>query len=340
MRLCSLAPFTEISSGECSLDGVEALEYSHSSWGGPVLTYEMRSFASVLRALYAADPESGDVILMLKHLLSRADKDGWGNTATNVSVLLALGDILTKDKSLKNDLTFTLVTGNVKKTISMENKPLILYEDTLAQESTLRIVSGTAFTHPAGSPDTTDLSEPEGPTLFYSVEYIPASPGDTIAGLNKGFVITREHLMYDKNNYLSAKNPVKAGETIEYGLEEVVEEHIQVINPEKAYYVAVRVPLASGFEPLNPSLATSPKEAAPVGRFTRDPTYSVYADDHVTFYYDSLSNGTYDFYFRVRANFAGGFIQPPATCELMYDLSKMGRSDGTKIIIHEKANGK
>lgn len=176
--------------------------------------------------------------------------------------------------------------------------------------------------------------------MFYYVEYIPSSPGNEITSVNKGFAISREHLCYDKNNYLSMKNPVKTGELLEYDLEEVIEEHVRVINSETAYYVAIRVPLASGFEPLNPALATSPKEAKPVGHFTRQPSYSMYEDDHVTFYYDQLPKGTYDFYFRVRANFEGDFIQPPATCELMYDLSKSGRSDGTKIIIKEKEDGK
>lgn len=315
----------------------EALQYANPNWGGPVLSYEMRSFASVLRALYAADPGSEDVLLMLDYLLARADEDGWGNTTTNVAVLLALGDILALDATTQNDFRFTLTTGKHKENISMENKTLILYEDTLAEESTLSLSPGKTKVEPSSTSLTSDNKEIRL-ALFYSVEYIPAGPGDTLASVQKGFVITREHLCYDRNNRLTAKNPVKAGETIQYDLEQIVEEHIQVINSKKAYYVAIRVPLASGFEPLNPSLATSPREAAPAGRFTQQPSYSMYADDHVTFYYEYLTPGTFDFYFRVRANFEGSFIQPPAACELMYDLSKMGRSDGTKIVINAEQN--
>ncbi|MBN2442297.1 MAG: hypothetical protein JXJ04_13165 [Spirochaetales bacterium] len=303
----------------------EALQYSNTAWGGPVLSYEMQTFASVLRAFYAADPESEEVKLMTDYLLARSDADGWGNTSTNVAVLLTLGDIFAAPKSKGSNLDFTLTTGNQKKTISMKNKSLVLFEDTNGPGSTLDLVQKKVDVNPA---------------LFYSVEYVPSSPGNMITGINKGFVITREHLLYDKNNYLTAKNPVKANTEIPYTLEDVVEEHVQIINSQSAYYVAIRVPLATGFEPLNPALATAPVEAKPAGQFTREPSYSLYADDNVTFYFDQLPPGTFDFYFRVRAQFEGTFIQPPAACELMYDLSKRGRSDGTKIIIHPKVDGK
>ena len=45
---------------------------------------------------------------------------------------------------------------------------------------------------------------------------------------------------------------------------DVVEEHVQVVNPQERHYVAVVVPLAAGMEPLNPALETAPPEAKPV----------------------------------------------------------------------------
>mgnify|MGYP001764349108 CR=1 FL=1 len=76
-----------------------------------------------------------------------------------------------------------------------------------------------------------------------------------------------------------------------------------------------------------------PREATPLGRLTAPPSYSVYGDDRVVFYYDSLPKGTYGFYFRERASFIGSFAQPPARAELMYDLGVRGRSNGTEIRI-------
>ncbi len=62
-----------------------------------------------------------------------------------------------------------------------------------------------------------------------------------------------------------------------------------VVNPKDRNFVAVVVPLAAGMEPLNLSLATAPPEARTEGRFTSEPSYVAYLDDHVAFYYDIAS---------------------------------------------------
>jgi uncharacterized protein YfaS (alpha-2-macroglobulin family) len=98
------------------------------------------------------------------------------------------------------------------------------------------------------------------------------------------------------------------------------------------------MPLAAGFEPLNPKLATAPAEAAPAGRITMNPAYADYEDDQVTFYYDSLPAGTYDFYYRARVNFEGRFSLPPVVAQAMYDLAVQGSSDGAPVVA-EKAEG-
>ena len=86
-------------------------------------------------------------------------------------------------------------------------------------------------------------------------------------------------------------------------------------------------------EPLNPRLATAPPEARPSGELTLEPSYAAYLDDAVTFYYDALPKGTYDFYFRLRATVPGRFIQPPAVAEMMYDESVRGNGYGAMIEI-------
>jgi uncharacterized protein YfaS (alpha-2-macroglobulin family) len=100
--------------------------------------------------------------------------------------------------------------------------------------------------------------------------------------------------------------------------------------------VAVVVPLAAGFEPLNPNLETAPPEAKPANSLTMQPTYSAYLDDQVAFYFDTLPAGTYDFYFRTRAQIPGEFIQPPAKAEMMYDGSVVGSSPGLRIEVRAK----
>jgi uncharacterized protein YfaS (alpha-2-macroglobulin family) len=127
-----------------------------------------------------------------------------------------------------------------------------------------------------------------------------------------------------------------AGTTVALTVADVVEDHVRVVNPEDRHYVAIVVPLAAGMEPLNPNLATAPPEAKPIGQLTLAPTYAAYLDDQVAFYFDTLPKGTYDFYFRTRAQVPGSYQQPPAKAEMMYDAVVIGTGAGALIEIVEK----
>jgi uncharacterized protein YfaS (alpha-2-macroglobulin family) len=149
--------------------------------------------------------------------------------------------------------------------------------------------------------------------------------------------VEREILTVGEGGRIAARRQAKAGESQLYPIDTIVEEHVRIVNAEDVHFVAIRIPFAAGFEILNPELATSPKEAKPSGSLTRAPSYSFYEDDQVTFYYDTLPKGSYDFYFRLRASFEGSYTHPPARAELMYDARVQGRSDGTRIRIGSSA---
>ena len=95
---------------------------------------------------------------------------------------------------------------------------------------------------------------------------------------------------------------------------DLIEETAEVVNPEDRTHIAISMPLAAGFEPLNPNLATAPAEAQPSIAPTLPPTWVSFGDDRVFYAYDSLPKGTYRFAFRLRAQTAGAYTQPPAHC--------------------------
>ncbi|MBZ0089187.1 MAG: hypothetical protein K8H90_02285, partial [Thermoanaerobaculia bacterium] len=131
-----------------------------------------------------------------------------------------------------------------------------------------------------------------------------------------------------------------AGRTLALEVGEVVEDRVQVVNPEERHYVAIVVPLAAGLEPLNPNLDSAPPEAKPATALTLEPTYVAYLDDQVAFYYDTLPAGTYDFAFRTRAQIPGTFQQPPAKAEMMYDGSVVGSGAGASVVIAAPPEGR
>jgi alpha-2-macroglobulin len=162
--------------------------------------------------------------------------------------------------------------------------------------------------------------------------YVPMKPGSTVEAESRGFVVTREHLRI-VGDAPPEKVRIEESKTLEVAIAGVVEEHVQVVNPKERNFVAITVPLAAGMEPLNASLATSPPEARPTGRDTRAATHVAFLDDRITYFFDTLPKGTFDFYFRTRASTEGSFTQPAAYAEMMYDGTITGRSPGAKVVV-------
>lgn len=173
--------------------------------------------------------------------------------------------------------------------------------------------------------------------LRSELRYVPAADGSTVAPASSGFVVSREwQRQLGDGIPAEALHLTHAGTVLPVFVTDVVEEHVQVVNPKDRTHVAVVVPLAAGMEPMNPNLATAPPEAMPTGALTRPATYVAFMDDAVTYYFDSLPKGTYDFYFRTRGSVAGRFIQPPARAEMMYDMTVRGNSAGAVVTVTAK----
>ncbi|MBN2354429.1 MAG: hypothetical protein JXD23_17795 [Spirochaetales bacterium] len=296
------------------------LQYGDMAWGGLVLSSRVRTNAQVIRALQASDPESARVRLMIDDLLSRADDSGWGNTCDNVSALLAVSSLLESSAAPGRSHVFEITAGGTRVTLDTGGKSVSFVELETDRPALVKLVSG---------------DKNKTPWLWLTIEYVPDVTADRLPSENKGFVVERELVEYGPDKKVVDRRPAKSGEKQTYKTETVIEEHVRVVNPADRNFVAVVVPFAAGFEPMNPNLATSSKDAAPAGGITRRPSYALYADDSVTFYYDTLPKGTYDFYFRTRASFSGSYTHPGARAELMYDLKVYGRSAGTRIEIVE-----
>ena len=162
--------------------------------------------------------------------------------------------------------------------------------------------------------------------------YVPAADGSHVAASASGFVVTRELLRVLAEDVPLEHVALDQPGAIPLRVGDVVEDHVQVVNPVPHHFVAIVVPLAAGMEPLNPALATAPPEARPRNAATLQPTYVQVLDDSASFFYDDeLPAGTYDLYFRTRAQAPGSYVQPAARAELMYDAAVRGNSAGARI---------
>ena len=295
------------------------LQNTTDPWGGLVLSSEVKTVAALIEALLRADPRSPRLGMLSDYLVSRSGPNGWGSTQDNVAGMRVVKTLLTKNAAGGGDVVLDVTSSRGTRQLSTGGKGLAIF--TLDDPGPVRISvrKGASKASPV--------------TLLLSADYTPSARGSRLKADNAGFAAERELVTIGADGQPSARIRAVAGTPIQLALDTVVEEHARVINFEDRTFVAVSVPVASGLEPLNPNLAGAPKEAAPSGSLTLAPTYAIYGDDSVVFYYNSLPKGTYDFYFRARASFEGVFSEPPARAELMYKLDVRGRSDGAEVRI-------
>ncbi len=290
-----------------------------SQWGGLVLSSELKTEAAVVRALYPTAKDDPKMKLMIDDLIAAGSGDGWGNTNTNAAALLALRDVMAKP-SLRQTARFEVAAGPDQTAGSLgPGSPTFYYVS--GSQSPLKV------TRPAG-----DDAKP----LYarFCASYLPAAGGESVATESEGFVVRREIIRVPAGDAPPSREWIeKEGNTFTFQTGDIVEEHAQVINPEERHFVVVVVPFAAGMEPLNPNLATAPREAQPSGTLTLEPSYVQYLDNEARFYYETLPQGTYDFYFRVRAVTVGSFVHPSAHASMMYRESVRGNSPGARYVI-------
>jgi hypothetical protein len=283
-----------------------------SGRNGLILPSETRTVATIARALAAAAPSHPRLPLLVDALVTLGRDDGWGGTNADSAALLALSEQI---RSRRLAQVAVKVTANGS-TTRVTGAPVWNVGDTTGAITV--VLDGSA-----------------GGVLRADTRYVPQADGSQTAAVAHGFVVSRTIGRVRPNTPIDQTPLATAGSTLSFGSGDVIEDHVQVVNPEDRNYVAITVPLAAGMEPLNPRLATAPPEATPTGRMTLVPSYADWRDDAVTWYYETLPRGTYDFFFRAKATTPGEFIQPAASAEAMYDATVNGRSNGAKVVIAE-----
>ncbi len=288
-----------------------------------ILPSESRTLAEMARALARVDSANPRLPLLLDGLVRLGKGDGWGDTNANASALLALAETVKPPFAGGGEASVDLALGSGHQSFLLgANSPTAFYQGAEAGKAQLSLGGGATG----------------GVGVLARTRYLPAADGSRAEPRREGFVVRRE--LADTTTEPPTRTALtEGGKTLSLPVGTVVEEHVEVVNPEDRHYVAVVVPLAAGMEPLNPALATAPPEAKSRGKLTLAPSYVAFLDDSVAFYYNTLPKGTYDFYFRTRATVAGSFQQPPAKAQMMYQTAVVGTSAGARVeVVTKKGN--
>ncbi|MBN1296820.1 hypothetical protein JXA80_08555, partial [bacterium] len=281
-------------------------------WAEPLLQTDVIGLSEILLTMLAATPADPRIPAMADGLaVLAADRV---LTTYHAESLLRVTRAMLTSQGLPG-LHSTLVVNGESHEIK-ENAPLLTMTDSGDESIDIQLIDGTPV------------------TVRWESRAIPASPAMDLPAEANGFAVQRSGYRVDKSGSGGLRWDLdEPGKTVHLTGGDVVEEHIQVVNPSDRTYVAIRVPLAAGMEPLNPALETSPPEAIPAETITLSPDYMEFRDDHVAYYYNELPQGTYHFYFRSRAACTGRFTQPGAVVVMMYDLGSTGASAGATIEI-------
>ncbi|MBW8888704.1 MAG: hypothetical protein JF616_13185 [Fibrobacteres bacterium] len=284
--------------------------------GARVHADEITALATLVSAFSAEPQRPPKLPMLVDELVSLGDGDSWGSTAENGLGLLAMRDFLS-GPSGNGQVTGTLACGGSAQRMAYDrSKGAFATRCADAGKLELRIDA-------ASVPVYARLTQ----------RWMPAEPGSQAPAVQKGFVVKRE-LIYVRPGQPDRHTPLDApGSAQSLQVGDIIEDHIQVQNPVARHWVAVTAPFAAGMEYLNPRLETSGEDAKPKGATTNSGDYQAFLDDGATWFFESLPEGTYDFYFRVRASVEGAYSLPSARAEMMYEMGNYGTSPGAQVAV-------
>jgi hypothetical protein len=276
-----------------------------------VLPSETRNLAEMLRAAARAAPSDPRAPVLRDALLRLGEGDGWGTTNANASAIEALAEGWRRPVT---PMTVSFAQGAAPQSVTIDaNNPVARHVTDVDAPLTIANTSNAPL------------------VALIETSYMRAEPGAQAPATSEGFVVTRQSWRV-KNGQAPEKLDATNG-VVHVTQGDVIEETAEIVNPEDRTYVAISLPLAAGYEPLNPNIATAPAEAQPSRAPTLAPTWVSYGDDRVLYAYDSLPKGNYRFAFRVKAQTAGAYTQPSAMAETMYKKGLRGESAGARVEI-------
>jgi uncharacterized protein YfaS (alpha-2-macroglobulin family) len=280
--------------------------------GSPyILPSEARSLAEMVRAtalVAASDPRTP---VLREALMRLGEGDGWGTTNADAAAITALAEGWRRPTA---PIQVTMTASTPETVMIDANNPVA--RRTSRDPSALTIANGS-----------------NAPLVaLVETRFEPAEPGAKAAARSEGFALTRQSWRIKGAKAAPEKLSGEDG-VVKVSIGDVIEETAELVNPEDRTHVAISLPIAAGFEPLNPNIATAPAEARPSAAPTLAPTSVSFGDDRVFYAYDSLPKGNYRFAFRVRAQTAGVFTEPQGVAETMYKKGVQGVNAGSRVEI-------
>ncbi len=276
-----------------------------------------RTDAIVLGALLAVKPDS-PLIDKLVRGLSRSRVDGrWSTTQANAYALLGMAEYYRLFEPDEPDFEARLWFGNTYVAgREFTGRDMTISKTRVPMKALLKKAAGDLV-----------LAKTGKGRLYYRLGLKYAPTNLDLEPEDRGFSVSRVYLpVGDSGDLRQERGGTWVAKAGSYVLVRV-----QVIAPDRRYYVAVVDPLPAGLEPVNERFATS-SQAATSGKSSHrwwwwSPwEHEEKRDDRIQLFRDRLYGGVYEYTYVARATTIGSFVAPPARAEEMYNPETFGRS--------------
>jgi alpha-2-macroglobulin len=299
---------------------------------------------ALLLMLYARLQPDSQLVQGLANDLLEANTSGyWRNTSDAGWVLQAFAEIIARGGDRNADFTAHVTLGT-QEIASRQFRGLSRapYPRGLDAGELARIAAGERGTA-AESGTLLPLSftvEGKG-TLYYAALLKTAIPAASAEARDEGIGVALD--LYDPKGGLVEGTSLAAGT--------VYRARVVLSSTRDRSYLAVRVPIPAGAEPIDGSLAAAqvvkpPAPPAVDGTETEGEGAGVYQDystrlydSEVRFFFDAFGRGRRDVEFSLRTTTPGTFNTPPVQAELMYQGEVFGRTAGTVWKIAKERTG-
>jgi hypothetical protein len=290
------------------------------NWGYGYLGSSTATLAAVLESLFILDPANPKLSQLRDGLIALASAGGgFGSTHDNQRAIQAL-------------VTYLLHAQQEQ----VQAKVTVPGDGTLALNREVKVARAEVK---SGDPLKLKVETDAELGVKVRYSYLPETPGDAAVALGQGFIVERGAVVVHADGAPPTRFEDAAGSSQRIKLGDVLEIVVRLTSPEERYHVALVVPFAAGFEPLNPELKTAPAEARSSEPDTLAAAYVQRLDQEVRYYFVQLPKGTHTFRFRLKATGEGSFVHPSPWVEQMYHQEVRGRGAGMRLIVtgdHEK----
>jgi hypothetical protein len=298
-------------------------EGNRPAWEAP-WSSDARSTAMALQAMLAIRPDHPFVSRMVAYLSRARRSDGrFRNTQEAAYTLTALSDMVRIREAQTPTFTANVSLGG-KQVASQEFKGRSLDVKKL-KIPMAELLQGLA---PSATLPFEFQRNGKAGTLYYGAVLRAAPTAPSQDSEERGLYVQRWLEPWQGGGQVRT---AKAGEVLRL--------RVRISTPQQRNYVVVEIPLPSGLEAVDTTLASSAKLPGPAkkGSGTSDEpaawfwspfNHTELRDDRVLLFADNLPAGLHTYSLAVRATTPGEFLLAPAHGEEMYAPEVYGRSEG------------